>query len=505
MCSRPAERNVPLMPISLRASAALLSGVLLVDTAVAPAAAADSTEDLPERVDTFVADYVDRQNLAGVSVAVIRDGEVLHTTGHGHDSAGNAVTADTPMAIASVSKSFTAMAVMQLVEDGEVDLDIPVAHYLDDFTPVDPRAEEITVRQLMDQTSGMASQGLLSPDRGRFESPEEAVDVLAGMELTDDPGARHQYFNGNFWLAAHLVEAVTGEPFGSHLERAVFEPLGMHDSTPVARAQDLNDVDGLADGHINVHGIPVPREEPANLITGAGGVVTTAEDMARWLAPYTDEGRTIEGEPYAEAATVEEILTPSAPEGRYSLGWREVAGEDRMAHSGTHTGHLAYQTVTEDGVGVAVMSNSLTASYDTVQPLAVGLLDLAEGESAEQPLPVHRLIDYGLLVLTLVSVALGVRRLMRAQAWAERLSDRPIWRLVLRLAPRLLPLTLVLVFAVAGIATIIGVGADPGFVLTLGVGTYWPPSFTVWVCVAALLNLATIVVRAHHLWRARSG
>lgn len=493
------------MPTSLHVSAALLSGVLIVGTAVAPAAAANSPEDLPERVDTFVADHVDRQNLAGVSVAVVRDGEVLHTMGHGHDSDGNTVTADTPMAVASISKSFTAMAVMQLVEDGQIDLETPVAHYLDDFTPVDPRAEEITVRQLLDQTSGMASQGLVSPDRGRFENTEEAVDVLAGMELTDDPGARHQYFNGNYWMAAHLVEEVTGEPFGSHLERAVFEPLGMYHSTSVTRSQDLNDVDGLADGHINVYGIPVPREEPANLIAGSGNVVTTAEDMAHWLAPYTDEGRTIEGEPYAEAATVEELLSPSAPEGRYSLGWREVAGENRMAHSGTHTGHLAYQTVTEDGLGVAVMSNGLTASYDTVQPLAVGLLDLAEGESAEQPLPVPRLIDYGFLVLTLLSVALGIRRLMRARVWAERLSDRPVRWLVLRLVPRLLPLALILGYAVAGIATIIGVGADPRFVLTLGVGTYWPPSFTVWVCVAALLNLATIVVRARYSWRARSG
>src|SRR5699024_2556746 len=103
-----------------------------------------------------------------------------------------------------------AMAVMQLVEDGQIDLETPVVHYLDDFTPVDPRAEEITVRQLLDQTSGMASQGLVSPDRGRFENTEEAVDVLAGMELTDEPGTRHQYINGNYWMAAHLVEEVTG-------------------------------------------------------------------------------------------------------------------------------------------------------------------------------------------------------------------------------------------------------------------------------------------------------
>lgn len=493
------------MPKTLRASAALLSGILLAGTAVVPATAADTSEDLPERVDTFVADYMDRQNLAGVSVAVVRDGEVLHTRGHGHDSTGNTVTADTPMAIASASKSFTAMAVMQLVEDGEVDLDTPVGDYLDDFAPVDPRAEEITVRQLLDQTSGLASQGLLSPDRGRFDTAEEAVDVLAGMELTEDPGTRHQYFNGNYWMAAHLVEEVTGEPFGSHLDRAVLTPLGMHDSTPVTRTQDLNDVDGLHDGHINVYGVPVAREEPASLIAGAGDVVTTADDMARWLAPYTDGGRTLEGEPYAEMSTVQEILTPSHPEESYAMGWREVAGEDRAAHSGTHTGHLAYQTVTEDGVGVAVMSNSLTAPYDTAQPLAVGILDLVEGDSPEQPLPVHRLVDYALLALTLVSVALGVRRLMRAQAWAERLSERPLRRTVLRLAPRLLPLALVLGYAAAGIAAVIGVNADPGFVLTLGAGVYWPPSFTVWVCVAALLNLATIVVRARHLRRARTG
>lgn len=493
------------MPIILRASAALLSGVLLVGSVAGPAAAADTTEDLPARVDAFVSDYVDRQGLAGVSVAVVRDGEVLHTTGHGHDSTGNTVTADSPMAIASVSKSFTAMAVMQLVEDGELELDAPAADYLDGFAPADPRAEEITVRQLLDQTSGMASQGLLSPDRGRFETTEDAVDVLAGMGLTDDPGARHQYFNGNYWTAAHLVESVTDEPFGAHLEQAVFEPLGMHDSTVVSRTQDLNDVDGLADGHINVYGSPAPRREPASLIAGAGGVVTTAGDMARWLAPYTDEGRTVEGGQFAEAATVEEVLSPTSPEESYSLGWREVVGEDRAAHSGAHAGHLAYQTVTEDGVGVAVMSNSLTAPYDSVQPLAVAVLDLVEGESPEQPLPVHRLIDYGLLVLTLLSVALGVRRLMRARSWAERLSDRPLWRLVLRLAPRLLPAALVVGFAVVGVAAVVGVGSDAGFVLTLGAGVFWPPSFTVWICVAALFNLATIVLRTRHLWRARSG
>src|SRR5699024_12381490 len=129
MCPRLVERNVPPMPTSLHASAALLSGVLIVGTAVAPAAAANSPEDLPERVDTFVADHVDRQNLAGVSVAVCRDRAVLPKVSHGPDSAGNPVTGDTTMAVASISTSFTAMPVRRLMADGETEQVATVADY----------------------------------------------------------------------------------------------------------------------------------------------------------------------------------------------------------------------------------------------------------------------------------------------------------------------------------------------------------------------------------------
>ena len=105
--------------------------------------------------DRFVNGYLRRSGLPGAAVAVIRDDHAVQVTGYGSDSLGRPVTADTPMPIASLSKSVTALAVMQLVAAGAVDLDRPVATYLSEFRLADSRTHRITVRQLLNQTSGM--------------------------------------------------------------------------------------------------------------------------------------------------------------------------------------------------------------------------------------------------------------------------------------------------------------------------------------------------------------
>lgn len=480
--------------------------LLTAPTAAAAATAESGTHDRPGslEVDRFVEEHIGRHGLAGVSVAVVRHGEILHAEGYGHGSTGAEVTAHTPMPLASVSKSVTAMAVLRLAEDGGIELDTPVREYMDGFDPVDPRAEEITPRQLLDQTSGITSHGLLSPDRQEITTTEQAADVLSGMELGSDPGTGHEYQNGNYWLLAGLVESVSGEPFGSYLDREVFRPLGMEDSTSVDTADAFAGVDESAPGHVDVYGFPVPREEQPDFVAGSGNTVSTAGDMARWLVPHTNGGRSVTGEPFVGVDTLTEALTPSDPAGRYGYGWRHVPGEGRVAHGGALFGHLSYQTVTDGGLGVAVLSNTLTTSYDTAQPLAVGLVDLFEGRSPESPLPYHRIIDVVLTGLTLLSTALGVRRLRLAGVWAERHSDRPAWKLTLRSAARLLPALLVCGFAAVAVANIAVVGASPRTVAAIAAGAFWPPSFTVWVVVAAAFGLATVVLRAHRLRSARS-
>lgn len=487
-----------------RAGAALLCAVLLTCLMTGSPAWADMAEGSPDHgeIDRFVHGYVEEQGLAGVSVALVRNGEVLHTNGYGHDSAGGRVTSDTPMMTASLSKSITAMAVMRLVEDGEVELDAPFREYLPEFRPVDPRAEEITVRQLLDQTSGMSSAGLISPDQQAKSSPREAVEILASMELTAAPGAKHQYFNGNYWTLARMVEVITGEPFSDYLDKAVFSPLGMDDSTAVHDlGQAAGQIDDVEDGHVSAYGFSVPRQEPDDFGTGAGGVISTADDMARWLAPYTDRGATTDGEPFVSAATIDAMLTPSAPEGRYALGWRDGAPDDRdrprMSHGGSVQGYSAYQGIYHEGeYGVVVLTNSFTAPVETAYPIAEGIIDIVEGKSPEGSMPVNAVSDYVLAALTLVTTALGTRRIILARGWAERLSDRSNLRLAVRLAPRVVPFALLCGF----VALLIASGADSSFVW---LWFTWP-ALGVWALAAIVANLATAVVRVPCLRRARS-
>jgi CubicO group peptidase (beta-lactamase class C family) len=489
------------MHTRLRTALITLLAVLAVAASTGPVHAEAAPPPLDTaRVDQYAREYVRRQGLAGVGVAVVRDGRVLYAQGYGHDSRGGPVTAHTPMAIASLSKSFTAMAVMRLVEEGAIALDDPVTDHLPEFDPRDPRAARITVRQLLDQTSGMASHGLLSPERRSKQTPREAVAILAGMDLAADPGTRHHYFNGNYWMLARLVEVVSGQTFGGYLDDAVLTPLGMADSgSAVDGERAVAEFEGLEDGHVPLYGMSVPLHEPPDFFVGSGGVVASAADMGRWLAPFTSGGHTAQGEPFVSAESIDTLLTPSDPQERYAMGWRPVPGQDRMAHGGTLFGYSAYQTVAEDrSLGVVVLNNSVTP-LETAQPLAVALLDLAQGGAPEQPVPKHRIIDAVLGVLALVTVALGVRRVLRARAWALRMCGRPRWRVVARSVPRLLPLALIVAFVVLGVLS----GAKASVVWALGVGAVGLTALSVWLLVAALANTVTVAVRWYWLRRER--
>lgn len=132
--------------------------LLLSVVVAAPRVAAEPAGPLPDRVDRFVADYLGRHGLPGAAVAVTKDGELVHAAGYGHDSAGRPLTEDSRLRIASVSKSITAFAVLQLVDDGLVDLDRPVADYVHDFVLDDQRAAAVTVRQLLSCSSGYSGR-----------------------------------------------------------------------------------------------------------------------------------------------------------------------------------------------------------------------------------------------------------------------------------------------------------------------------------------------------------
>ena len=279
--------------------------------------------------------------------------------GYGHDANDVPVTENSRFRIASLSKSFTSLAVLQLVDAGRVSLDDPVVAHLPEFRLADPRGADITVRQLLDQTSGLADREVPDLSRPQPSTLAEATTSLSSAHLVAAPGTQFNYHNPNYQVAARLVEVVSGQPFDTYLREHVFRPAGM--AASLTSYFDNQPVPGLADGHVIAYGHPISVPAPATFDGGAGDVVSTAADMAHWLVVQANGGRTADGTRLVSERSMTEMHTPSAP-GGYALGWDTegpAAAPTRLEHSGNLLTFSAYQAVLpQSGYGIAVLFNS---------------------------------------------------------------------------------------------------------------------------------------------------
>ncbi|MGW4797084.1 serine hydrolase domain-containing protein [Nonomuraea sp. NPDC004297] len=452
--------------------------------------AAGSPELTPAAIDAYLREAMESTGVPGLSVVVTHDGEVVHAAGYGHDSAGRPVTEDTPMRVASVSKSFTAMAVMTLVERGTITLDEPVAAQLPGFAMADPRAARITVRHLLNQTSGLSDRTV---DIGATESATSLADHtarLAGSRLAAEPGTRYEYCNVNYDLAARLVEVASGRPFGDYLRDRVFGPLGMTSS-----AVSVEDVP-VADGYNSFFGAWLPRPELPGFQddSGAGGVVTTAADMGRWLIAQAGDGSPLVGRDSLATMHRPSALRP------YGMGWG-VEEDGRLVHSGNLFTYNAVEALSpRTGYGFAVLANSATL-YDPTYDVMTGLAALSEGRTPAGPGHDRQLFEAVLAVIALVAAGLGVLGGVRARRWAARRAGRPRRLAWLRLAPALVPAGLL-----AGYPDLVSFLMN-GRTVTWAQLTYFPAPLSITVLVAALagLGVAAARIRALREPKARDG
>ncbi|SDM53901.1 serine hydrolase domain-containing protein [Allokutzneria albata] len=383
--------------------------------AVAAAAAVTPVADLPAAIDSLVAQYKEDAAVPGVAVAVTRGSSVVHIAGHGRTPTGEAVSDRTILPVASVSKSMTARAVLTLVENGRIRLDDPVMTHLPEFVMADPRAAAITVRMLLDQTSGMSDTTIKSFSGPEVRTLREAVAAMRGSVLAAAPGARWEYHNPNFQVAARLVEVVSGQPFAEYLSRNVFEPLDMKDSRSVNTADDLPP---SARGHVKVLGMPFALPETPGFGNGSGGVLSTARDMAAWLIAQNQR-------------------IPVETSSSYALGWfvgKTESGQPLIHHGGDLMTSTAYQALLPaSGYGIAVMANTGT-QYRDAQSIGERLIALLEGRPVPPPNGPPVFNDAVLLLLAVPIAGLAVRGVRRAR---ERRRS-VLWLLVL-----LVPLVLV--------------------------------------------------------------
>ncbi|MEV0200862.1 serine hydrolase domain-containing protein [Nonomuraea sp. NPDC050691] len=466
----------------------------------------------PAAIDAYVSRALDKTGLPGLSVVVTHGDRIVHAAGYGHDSEGRPVTAGTPMRVASVTKSFTAMAVMILVEEGKLALDRPVAEQLPELRMADPRAKTITVRHLLNQTSGLSDTTTDIRDLDTAASLKEYAAKLGDATLRAAPGTHWEYCNVNYNLAARLVEVASGRAFGDFMRERVFGPLGMRSSAVSDRAVRP------ADGYNSVYGLWLPRPElPAFLDgSGSGGVITTAADMGRWLITQNGRGRRLVG-----PASLAAMHTPGKVR-EYGMGWGIDDETRRLTHSGNLFTYTAVETIVpETGYGFAVMTNSASLTDDTFA-IAGGLADLSEGTPPEVPGGDRQLFELVLGVIALVAAGLGALGAARSRRWAARRlasrtqdatrsskrTRRPAtrtsqgrsrgtsqgrsqgsWRAGLRLVPVLLPSTLL-----AAYPDLVSFLMN-GRTVTWAQLTYFAAPLTITLVVAAVAGLTTAAFR----------
>lgn len=476
----------------LRCLTAVLTAALLLGTPLATSSAwAEPPSELDaDRIDAYVEKYLKINGLPGASVAVVKDGEPVYEKGYGSDSTGKQITERSRMRIESVSKSFTAFAVLQLVQDDRIDLDHPVQEYLPGFRPDDPRGQQITVRQLLSHTSGLPSPTIVGP----ATTLDEGVARIQAWQLTSTPGTRYRYSNVNYWTAALLVQRVSGQDFSAYLQSHVFDPLEMADSLNTTTT--TMPVDGLPRGQVTAYGGALPVQELEAMSSGAGGVVSTAHDMALWMAMQSKKGTTADGKELLAPELVKEAHTPQPNAGRSGLGWsRSGPGTtpERIQHSGAGSGYQAQQTlVPSHGYGIVVLLNNFTPTREHAYEIADGILTISDGDEPAVGAPVPTIIDLVLGALTLGITALGVRGTVRSPSWVTRRRHRgPVFFAARQIPQVIMP-------ALAGLLFFVLPALENNSSTLADVFALYPAAMIL-VLVAALACLAQVVNRA--IWR----
>lgn len=317
-------------------------------------------------------------DVPGLAVSVVKDGKVLLSKGYGVRKVGGSAPIDehTLFSIGSISKSFTALALGMLVEEGKLSWDDPVSQYLPYFQLYDPYVtHELTIRDLLSHRSGLPEVcgGILW--YGSDYSREEVLKRLRYIKPVSSFRSTFAYQNVTYMAAGEIIRAITGKSWDDFIRERIFTPLGMKESSSLHR--DLKGAKNLALPHVRIDGRPVAIAYRDSDALGPGGsIVSNVHDMTRYmqllLAEGTFDGRKLYGESVARELFTPQMLVPLRPSSRpelkalnarfssYGFGWflRDYRGRKLVSHTGGMDGMAAIvMLVPEEKLGITVLSH----------------------------------------------------------------------------------------------------------------------------------------------------
>jgi CubicO group peptidase (beta-lactamase class C family)/D-alanyl-D-alanine dipeptidase len=355
---------------------------------VAPAA---GYESVAEALTSMIEREREEKELAAVSIALVDGDDVVWARGFGDQSEGVPATAGTVYRVGSVSKMFTDIAVMQLVERGEIDLDAPVQDYVPEFTPTNDTDTPITLRQLMAHRAGIIRE----PPAGHYFDDTgtdlaTTVRSMAGTPQIYPPTTRTKYSNAGIAVVGYALEVTQGQPFAAYVKGAVLEPLGM---TSSAFEPEPALVADLADAWMwgfDREPFPAPTFELG--MAPAGSMYSTVLDLSR-LMRAAFRGGEGEGGRILEPETLEAMWVPQfAGEGAtsgYGFGFAvsERGGERMLGHGGAIYGYSTQLSfLPESRLGVAVVS-AMDGTNTITDRIADAALELMQAARQGRALP----------------------------------------------------------------------------------------------------------------------
>ncbi len=414
-------------------------------------------------IDAFIEEEMRISRIPGLTLGIVKNGEIAYLEGYGHAGKGRDLSPQTPFLIGSLSKSITAVATVQLAEAGLLDLDSPVRDYLPWFEMAgEYDVSAMTVRHLLVQTSGIPWEaGLSTLAENSGLSLEEEIRLLRDVALAHPPGERYIYSNTNYNILGLIIENNSEQGYIAHVESEIFRPLEMQNSY---LAISDGESGGMSEGHVKWFGFPVATDiQYLENSLAAGFIISSAEDMSRYMLMHLEEGRYDQLRILSEAR-VSELHTPGRTvedENEYAMGLvvREVNDSGLIMHDGATQGFNSGMIFSpEEQWGVIVLANFASQLELPAMGIAMGIADIIQGSTPETGSLTWKMIYLGLLVLLIILVALTVRSIiLLPKKWVVRIRENrprgffPVFgRIVLPAGLELLVPFLIFIFIPAG-------------------------------------------------------
>ena len=386
--------------------------------------------DIYSDIDAYLQVCAKNANIPSMSVIITDKDNVLFS-----QSYGGCESCDTPFLLGSVSKSFTAVCIMQLTEQGKIDLDADISIYLPDAADGD----KITVSQLLNHTSGLGEH-----------------QTLGNYKIINEQGV-HNYANVNYSLLGKIIETVSGQSYTDYITENLFEPLGL---SHTAAALDKSIENGLIEGYTNYWGFHIenehkyPTSENDWITVPAGYISSSANDLGKYLQMYLEDGNGIISEQsidtmfYGDTVYVEGDVPYW-----YGYGWttvKEPLSEPVLRHSGlVETGTSCVFILPERDIAIAVAANvnDYFVTNEMMDSLGWGVVLMLLGESPNEIADNAYFLNHLRIDLIMLAVlAAAVLPLCLLPKYANRIKRRkkPITLLFLILFHLLLPIFILL-------------------------------------------------------------